>query len=130
LKERLEKIFGFVSTFDIPAETFEQDIMFIDVLSPNCRVSRKADGSQTAKVIGAITIYTQEARVPFGFFNKRIEMASKELTRSFFFYDIDQDIVSSPARIQNIHERRTGFVFLYDSQYDPSQGRITILNLE
>jgi hypothetical protein len=35
--------------------------------------------------------------------------------------------LNSPARLQNIAERRAAFVYLYSAQYDPDQGELTSL---
>lgn len=126
LERRLKAIFGWEYVrFTQPSEMFEQDTAFIHINEAKSRMSRLKGGRETARVTGSIVVYTQENRLPFGFFNKRIEQADPDLTRNLFFYDIDADMENSPARIQDIHERRTGFLFLYDAQYDPSRGDLT-----
>lgn len=128
LKNRMQKIFGLgKTTFLDPTELFEQDTLFIQISQARGRMSRGGGGRETARVVGSIVIYSQNNKLPFGFFNKRIEQADPELTKNLFFYDLDTDDPESPARRQNIHERRCGFMFLYDSQYDPNQGQITSL---
>ena len=130
LQRRIEEIFGFKkTTLNAPSDEFEQDTLFIEVNFGNTKVSGKQGSQQTARVVGRLIVYSQDNRLPFGFFAKRIDRASKDTTKPFFFYDIDLDDPASPARIQNIHERTVSFVFLYESQYDPDKGQITELNL-
>lgn len=132
MEEKLGKIFGFrKTTYDQPSVnastgTFEQDTLFIQV--DECNSSVK-EGKATAKVSGSLTVFAQMDKMPFGYFNKRIQQADHELTRKFFFFDIDLNPVSSPARIQNITERRVRFVYLYSGQYDPEHGELTSLEI-
>lgn len=130
LQRRLSEIFDVVkTTFSAPSESFEQDTLFINITKSTSRMSDMNGGRQTAKVEGTITMYSQDNRLPFGFFNKRIGRADSSLTKDLFFYDIDVDVEGSLARLQNIHERRVGFIFLYDSQYDPDRGSLTSMDL-
>ena len=130
LQRRLCKIFDVKkTTYDAPGDSFEQDTIFVSIAKSTARVSDMKGGRETAKVEGSLTMYSQNNRLPFGFFNKRIEQADKQYTNNLFFYDIDVDVEASPARLQNIHERRVGFIFLYDSQYDPERGQLTSLDL-
>lgn len=131
LQNRFEQIFALgKTTFLAPSEEFEQDTLFIEIESVSPRVSNAGGGKQTAKVVGNVTVFAQDNNLPYGFFNKAIERADPELTSPLFFYDIDTDIAASPARTQNIHERRASFVFLYEGQYDPNKGELTSLSLE
>ncbi len=132
LERRLKLIFGFKKvTFSAPSDgsegTFEQDTCFVEL--EDCK-SNAGFGQATAKVQGTIRTFTQDDKMPYGFFNKKIQQANAELTASLFFYETDTNVASSPARIQNIHERRMRFVFLYSEQYDPNQGELTSLELE
>ncbi len=128
LKKNLEGIFGFKkTTYDAPSEAFEQDTLFIDVTSAKSNASQ---GKITSKVDGTLTVFSQANRLPFGFFNKRISNADFQLTKGLFFFDIDVDVAASPARMINISERRTGFVFLFSAQHDPNQGSLTELEID
>lgn len=133
LERRLKAIFGFKKvTFSSPADdsaigTFEQDCAFIEI--SDCKSSARF-GSAKAKVECTMRTFTQDDKMPYGFLTKRIQQADADLTAPLFFYDIDTNVASSPARIQNIHERRTRFVFLYSEQYDPDQGEMTSIDLE
>lgn len=118
LKEKLEKIFGVKKvTFDAPSDQFEQDTMFIEITNPRVKIG---PAKVKARVTGAIVMYSQDNKMPYGFFAKRIEKADPLLTKKFFFFDVDQNKEDSPARLINISERRTSFVFLYEAQYDPN----------
>jgi hypothetical protein len=133
LERRLKAIFGFKKvTFSAPADdsaigTFEQDTGFVEI--SDCQ-SSAGFGSARAKVECTLRTFTQDDKMPYGFLTKKIQQAKAELTDPLFFYEIDTNVASSPARIQNIHERRTRFQFLYSEQYDPDQGSITSLELE
>jgi hypothetical protein len=125
LQKRIEEIFGFKkTTYDDPSDKFEQDTAFIEVTECKPRISSDKGGRETAMVSGSITVYSQGNKMPYGTMAKAIERAKADTVRPFFFFDIDTDIANSPARKNNIHERRTSFSFLYDSQYDPSKGHI------
>lgn len=130
LIRRLELIFGMPKTTMLAAsDSYEQDTLFVEILSSRSRTSGAAGGSETARVVGSLLIYSQEDRLPYGFFAKRIEQAPADLKAPLFFYDSDVDVVDSPAREVNLHERRTNFTFFYNSQYDPDRGQLTSLTL-
>lgn len=123
LRSNLEKIFGFQkSTLSDPSPAFEQDTLFIEITESVTRISQN---KETAKVAGYLTVYSQDNKLPYGYFNKRIEQADLDLTKDFFFFNIDVNAANSSARFQNIHERRVDFVYLYSGQYDPNQGELT-----
>src|SRR6478735_162475 len=131
MAEKLSQIFGFKkTTFSTPSPdtngSYEQDILFVQVEQAR---SRAGDGVATAKVMGTFIVFTQMDKMPFGYFNKRVEQADASLTKDFFFFDIDLNPVSSPAKLQNITERRVKFVYLYKAQYDPEQGEMTNLEI-
>lgn len=128
LQEKLEKIFGFKKvTFEAYSDSFEQDTLFIEVQRPRTKTS---EGKVYARVTGQLVVFSQDNKMPFGFMQKRIEKAKNELTKSFFFHDVDVNQENSPARLQNISERRTNFVFFFTAQYDPKLGEITTLEME
>ncbi len=128
MKEKLREIFGLAKvSYDEPGESFEQDTLFIQI--QECQ-SRTGQGRATAKVRGSLVVYSQNNKLAFGYFNKRLQNAKPELVKDFFFYDIDVDALNSPARLLNISERRASFVYLYSSQYDPNQGLLNELVIE
>lgn len=131
LKARLERIFGIrKTTYDAPDyDAPEQDALFVEIATARSRMSNKAGGRQTAVVDGALIVFSQAERMPYGFFAKRVEQAAPADTRPLIF-EREVDLPDSPARKMNLHERRVGFRFLYDSQYDPSRGDLTTLTMD
>jgi hypothetical protein len=126
LLEKFERIFQFKkTTFDAPSDSFEQDTLFIEVDKATTRVS---DGKLSSRIDGTLIVYSQANKLPFGYFNKAIAKGKLEDVRDLFFFDIDVDVASSTARLQNIHERRTRFVYLHKEQYDPNKGQLNTLN--
>ena len=130
LKARMQRIFQLgKTTYNAPSmEAPEQDTLFIDITEVRPRMANAGGGRQTAKVVGAVVVFSQAERTPFGFFSKRVEQADAADTANLFFQS-EVDIPNSPARIVNLHERRVPFVFLYVSQYDPSRGELTSITL-
>jgi hypothetical protein len=130
LSHKLSQIFGFKkTTFDAPSVnstsgSFEQDVLFVEINECSSRIT---NGKSYARVSGSLIVFSQVEKIPFGFFSKKIQQAESNLTKNFFFYDIDLNPANSPARIQNITERRIRFVYLYSAQYDPEHGSITSL---
>lgn len=128
MHDKLKAIFGVKKvTFDEPGATFEQDCIFIEILSAPARTG---EGRAVAKVTGNLVMFSQHSKLPFGFFNKKIQQADAKDTRDFFFYDMDVELQNSQARYQNIAERRCSFVYLYSAQYDPNQGELNSLEIE
>lgn len=125
LETSLKKIFGVKKvSFDAPSESFEQDTLFVDLTGdPRVRVSKGK--LATARVQGDLVIFAQMGKVPTGFFAKKIEQAAAELTKPFFFSQLDRHEHGSAARLQNIAEIRASFTYFYSAQYDPNQGSIT-----
>ena len=128
LKKDLQEIFGVKNvTFNEMSEDYEQEKLFVNCSTINPRIS---SDKMSCRVEGSITVFAQDNKLPFGFFSKKIELAKNEFKKDFFFFDIDLDVASSPARIQNIHERRVSFIYIYQDQFDPSKGELTSLNME
>lgn len=128
MQAKLKTIFGIEKvTFDEPSESFEQDCIFIEIL--DCK-SNTGQGIATSKVRGNLSIYSQKGKLPFGFFNKKIQQADSKDTGAFFFYDVDVELQNSQSRLIDIAERRASFVYLYSGQYDPNQGQITSLEFD
>lgn len=123
LENKLKNIFGIKKvSFAAPSDSYEQDTLFVAI--DNC-TSKAAKGSFiSARATGAITLYSQADKTPFCFFATRIERAPKDYKDSIFFFNIDENVDSSPARLQNIYERKCSFVFLWQKQYDPNQPKI------
>lgn len=129
LEQKLKEIFGFKKiTFDAPSDSFEQDTMFVEL--GDCKTRPTAEGKITAKVTGQLVVFSQDMRFTFGALAKLIEQANAEAKKDLFFFNVDTNVENSPARLSNISERRTSFVYLYSAQYDPNLGVITSLELE
>jgi hypothetical protein len=58
--------------------------------------------------------------------SKKINEASVSDTKDIFFHEFEEN---APV-YKNIVERTASFVFFYSSQYDPSKGTITSIELE
>lgn len=128
LEEKLSKIFGFrKTTFEAPSDAFEQDTLFIEIDTARTRPSQ---GRIFSKVTGQLVVFSQDNKHTYGYLNKRIEQAPIEVKKNLFFYNVDTNVESSPARLINISERRTGFQYLYSADYDPNLGELTDLELE
>ncbi len=128
MERRLKSIFKFEKvSFNAPSkEAAEQDCMFVEIDPARPRPYGKDKIS--CKVSGILVVYSQSDRLPFGFFSKAIEQADPDDTRPFIF-STEIDVAESQSRYQNIHERHLGFIFLYDTQYDPDRGSLTSINL-
>lgn len=128
LQEKLSRIFGIKKvTFDEPGESYEQDTLFVEIQEAP---SNAGQGTVSAKVRGSVVLFSQRNKLPYGYFNKKISQAAAADKKDLFFFDIDVEALNSPARIQNISERRTSFVYLYSAQYDPAQGELKKLTFE
>jgi len=122
LKERVERIFGISKvTFDRPSESRDQQAIFIDVKNA---ASKIVDARQISKVEGQMICFANSEKIPFGYFAKRISQADPDDTKDIFFGPEENLGV-----IGNIAERKFDFLFLFDSQYDPSIGSITSIDL-
>ena len=128
MQEKLKAIFGVSKvTFDEPGDSFEQDCIFVEI--EKC-VSSTGEGLATSKVSGNIVMFSEHGKLPFGFFNKRIQQSDSVHTAPFFFFDMDVETQNSQARFVNVAERRVSFVYLYSGQYDPNQGEMTSVVIE
>lgn len=128
LDRRLQEIFGLRVTFDASSdveEAFEQDKLFVEIIQATNRASSNKIYS---KVTGQLVMYSEVNKLPYGYFTKRIENADPELTKDFFFSPEESPVTQ--ARMQNITERRIGFVFLFSEQFDPNKGELTTLETE
>lgn len=133
LLAKFERIFGVKkTTYDAPNyEAPEQDCLFIEIAEARPRMMNVGtEGKkQTCIVSGSAIIFSQAARLPYGFFAKRLEKAVLADKKNLAFFS-EIDVPNSPARMVNLHERRAPFTFLYDSQYDPAQGELTSMDTE
>lgn len=123
LKAKLTRIFGLDKvTFDTPGESQEQEGMFISVDSAKMRIR---DKRQIARVTGTIRVFASLDKMPFGFFSKSLANAAADDVKGLFFYDFEEN----KGTFRNIAERSMGFIYLFDSQYDPNLGILNEINL-
>ncbi len=121
LTEKLKKIFDLdKATFDLPSESQEQEIIFIEVVSSKNNVS---DAKFKAKVTGKIRVFCNTEKLPYGYFSKKIAEADPADTKDLFFYDIEEN----NGTFRNIAERTMSFIYLFDVQYNPAIGEINEL---
>lgn len=126
LEENLKAIFRIPKvTYSAPS-SFEQDTLFVQIDS--CRAN-PGKGFASAIVQGTLTVYSQVDRMPYGFFAKQIGKAENKFKKDLNFFDMDQDVTSSEARMQNIREASCGFIFLFKEQYDMPKGDMTGVDL-
>lgn len=124
LAERMHKIFRFKKTTTLaPSDAFEQDTLFIQINNPNARVTKN---KITARVEGTLIVFSKANSLPFGYFTKSIEQAAPALKKNLHFSP-EIDVATSPARLQDIHERRVNFLYLYSGQYDPNKGELSTI---
>lgn len=124
LQAQLKRIFELKkATFAAPGDAREQETLFIEVESARHSIK---EGRSWSKVTGRVTVFGNSDKLPFGYFSKCIAKASTEDTLPLFFFDIEE---SSPV-FQNIVARSFGFVFFFNSQYDPEIGTITSIDLQ
>ncbi len=125
LKSQLKNLFGLSKvTYDqVSDATREQEGVFIEIDKANVRL---IDARQIAHVTGQIRVFAQAEKMPYGFLSKRLAEASAADLRGLFFHDFEEN----KGSFMNIHERAFGFVYLFDSQYDPAVGTLTEINLE
>ena len=122
LKKKLEAIFGLPVTFDAPSDAYEQNKIFVEIQSGQ---DNAGSGRITARYMGSLVIYAKTEAMPYGFFGKKISDADPSLTNDFFFWGIDTNNLTSPARYVNLTERRVNFKFLFRENYQAAQGRLT-----
>lgn len=119
LKAKLIEIFDIErASFDMPSESLEQEVLFIEVETARNRIN---DGVKTSRVEGNVKVFVNADKFPFGYFTKQIDKAKASLTADIFFFNIED----SKKIYKNIVERSFSFVYFYKDQYDPRQGTIT-----
>lgn len=123
LQAQLKRIFDFDKvTFDLPSESQEQEGVFVQVESARWRIK---DAKQIARVTGTIRVFANQDKLAYGYFNKKISEAYADDTRNLFFFDFEEN----KGTFRNIVERSMGFLYLFDSQYDPSIGTLNEITL-
>ena len=123
LKESLSKIFDLKKvSFNTPTDAREQEIIFVEIDSSKNQIR---DGSEQAKVMGKLKVFSSTDKLPYGYFSKCLRNADSNYTMPFYFYDFEE----SAGVFQNICEFSLSFVYFFNSQYDPALGTITSINL-
>jgi len=120
----LKEIFGFKKvTYRTPDDAEEQEVLFVEVARPNARIR---DGIQQARVEARCTVYVQQDKMPFGFFQKAIAAADPKISKRFFFFDIDQNA----RTFGDLGERTLQLVYFFNSQFDPDNGTLNAVTIE
>lgn len=124
LEARLKRMFDFNDcSYADPSESDEQEKLFIRIEKADVRTY---DARATAKVTGHLWVFANQDKLRYGYFAKRIARASSEDQSKFIFHDIDDNV----AIRNNIDRRSVGFVFFYETQYDPSIGEIDLVTID
>lgn len=127
LKSIFEKIFQLkkvtFDTWDPRDESVrEQKCLFVEIESYKPVFKDKKHG---ALVVGSAMIVARAEEIPFGFFSKAIEQADNSLTKDLFFFDFE----TNNRRFRDIVVRGFSFQYFFDSQFDPSVGTITSVDV-
>lgn len=123
LKAKIQRIFDLKKvTFNEPSESMEQECAFIRIQT--CKSNIK-DGLQVSDVRGTIVVYANGDKLPFSYFQKKIQEADPDDTKDLFFFDIE----ANAQVMQNIVERSMSFVYFFSGQYDPNLGTITSVTI-
>lgn len=75
---------------------------------------------------GRLTIFSQNDKITYGFFMKKINEAKPDWTKPFFFFDFEEN----SRLIGNVCERTVGFEYFFNGQYDPDLGNINSITLQ
>ena len=124
LQENFEKIFLIPKvSYDDPGENPEQECLFIRVDDSNPKIS---DKKEIYRVVGQGQVWAQTAKMPLGYFMRKINNCDPALKKDLFFSKIDQN----EKVVDNIVKRTFDFVFLFSAQIDPSLGEISEVALQ
>ena len=119
----LKKIFDVDKvTFNLPSKEDEQEVIFVEVDSA---INKIKDGRALSRVTGKLRMFASQDKLPFGYFSKKIDAADPAHVIKFYFYNFEENT----GRFQNIVERTLGFVYFFDSQYDPALGTLNSIEL-
>lgn len=124
LQDKLKKIFDMKKvSFNHVGQTHEQECIFIEVES--CKSSIK-DAIQIAQVRGKLRVFATNDKLPYGYFDKKLQAADAADTHDLFFYDLEEN----SGYYGNLVERSMSFVYFFSSQHNPNLGTITSIELE
>lgn len=110
-------------SYSLASSLKEQNKLFIKVDQANNTVK---DAKHLCRVEGSASMFATLDKLPLGFYSKMIKQADKDLTKKFFFSEIE----ANTQTFGNIVERGFNFVYFYSAQYDPEQGTITSVDIE
>ena len=125
LTSKLVKIFGIRKvTLSAPGDDKEQDVLFVSLERNKSNISK---GRISFRMEGVLSVFSQNEKLPMGFFHKKIDQARASDKKEFFFHSFDEN---NQYGIQNLCERKVSFTFVSSAQYDPDKGQITQLEVE
>jgi hypothetical protein len=129
LIEKFERIFDMKCSLDLSKIKFteqgysgEQECLFIEIASSRNSIKEKR---QVAHITGQVKVFANADKLPFGYFSKKIAEADPDDTHDLFFYDIEDN----SNLYLNVVQRTFSFRYFFDSQYNPSLGTITSVDL-
>lgn len=118
LQDKLRRIFRIERvTFDTPSETNEQEGIFIRIDTARNKIHNK---KQTAKAQGAIRIYANNEKMPFGYLTKMLEMAAPADKRDIVFTALEENV----GTYRNLVERSASFIYFFSGEYNPTVGHL------
>jgi len=124
LGDKFKRIFDLPKvTFDQPGQSEEQGCLFVDIDKSRHRVK---DGRVIGRVEGTAYVYDTGGKLPFAYFSKQIAKADAADTKDLFFFDME----TNEKGFLNVVKRGFGFVYLFNSQYDPEIGTITSIEFD
>lgn len=126
LMKKLEAIFKMPCTFNAASDEYEQEKIFINVTEVQSQPRNK---KMNFHVTGFLQIFSQHEKIPFGYMQRCLELASAEYTKNLFLFQVDQEIANSGARLINLSERRAQFSFMTNVDFNPNQGKITSVEM-
>jgi hypothetical protein len=124
LETKLKAIFDIPKVeFGLMGDAREQKCLFVEIDRSRNVIK---EGIQRSRVTGRLVMNAQAGALPYGYFSKCIERADKDLKRDFFFFDLEENVLTFRDNVQ----RSLAFVFFFVGQYDPEAGTITSINLQ
>lgn len=126
LEASLKNIFDLPKvTYDQPSEEREQDCIFVSITDVKTTF-KELDKKALCRATGELTVYAQNNKLPFGFFQKKIKSAQNSDTINFFFYNVEENL----KYFGNLVERKCNFIYFYSTQYDPDVDLIESVELD
>ncbi len=126
---KLKKIFDLKVSMDLSQIKFsdkgysgEQETLFVEILSSMTKIK---DAREVARVNGKCTVFANGDKLPFGYFNKQIDLAGAECA-DLFFHDLEGSVNVFGKLVQ----RSFSFVYFFNGQYNPEVGTMTSINIE